>query len=119
MSTDLRGVLDKFRQPMVVIRRTPGNYDQEGVFQEAEPIRRTIHGVIQPLTGREIQRLPENQRVSGLNTLWTEFSLKLGAGPEENADQIECNGNLFEVEKQEDWSFHGCFSKYLIRKCTQ
>ncbi len=119
MSGDLRAVLDHFKQPLGLIRKGQGVYDQEGVFQQAAPIRSTFQGVLQPMPGKEIQRLPENQRVSGLFTLHAEKELKVGQGPESNADLVECGGEQFEVEAVEDWKVHGCFFKYRVRKCGQ
>ena len=84
-----------------VKRKTAGNF-VKGVFVEGTESTFFIQGTWQPLTGEELNTLPEGRRGNGGYALFTETELQNrqdGISP----DIVEVNGRDFEVINVELW----------------
>ncbi len=75
----------------------------------------SISASVQPLTGRDLKRLPEGSRVSDALVLFTTTELKTsGAG--QSPDLIAIGGESYEVQNVEAWGNVGSFWKAIVLK---
>lgn len=74
----------------------------------------TVTGVMVPLTGRQLERLPEGQRSGELRAFYTKTSLQT-AGEGVAADVISDDGRTWEVEDVDDWSDSGGYCVAIAR----
>lgn len=77
----------------------------------------TISGSVQPLTGRELQRLPEGLRARESMALFTVTEL-FQARPEagQEADRLAIDGGVFEVSKAERWQALGNYFRCVVSR---
>ena len=76
-----------------------------GVFSPDAPSTFSIIASVQPLTGRELQQLPELQRTSARMKLYTTTQLET-AREGSRADRVAYRGRELEVQVFEDWQGH-------------
>jgi hypothetical protein len=88
-------------------------YDQElvdGVTHVSNPKDfRGVSGVVTAIRGRELERFPEEERLSGAIQIYTKFRLTGGKGAT-SADEVEwpVNSGVFYIVIQvDDWSQFG------------
>ena len=67
---------------------------------------------VQPLTGKDLQKLPEGSRIRGGVTVFSTVELQAGSEP----DQIEIDGDNYEVHHVETWGTLGNFWRALALK---
>lgn len=86
----------------------PSNVD--GVWVRGSSTTTTFTGSLQPLTGRELERLPEGLRTRASSTLITAPDVQLRTVDLANQRQadvvISASGRRFEVIRVEDWTAH-------------
>ena len=120
MPFNLLGPINKFSSDFCVIRRAPGDYDTEGYYVDGGSETTFIcTGSIQPVNGKELERLPETFRLSETIKIYTKEALLTGGAPSELADLVQVGSINYEVQTTEDWTAHGGFFKYLATKAQQ
>lgn len=67
------------------------------------------NGVFEPLSGRELLRMPEGERGSEWLAVWTSAAITLG-------DQISYGGASYEASHADGWTFHGGYVRAQIKK---
>jgi hypothetical protein len=103
-----------------VARAGAGTYDGHGRFVPGVPLNFTIRASIQPLTGRDLLRLPQGLRTEWYIKIITDTPLRTAIAPNGNvADVVTYGGNTFEVEKVFDWSESGGFTVAYAKKQGQ
>jgi hypothetical protein len=110
--TDLGAVLEDFASPYTVTR--PGALDFDttpGQAAEGSPSTLNITGVLQPVSGRDLQRLPEGFRTDTALVLYTETALQVLPAP----DLVAAQGATWQAETVETWGTGG-FYKVILRK---
>lgn len=117
MLSDMSGVLKSFGLiSCTVTRRASNGYDAHGRSVPSTNSTVLILAHVQPLSGRELERLPEGLRTREVRALWTESRLELPEGST-LSDLVELpDRSSWEVHAREDWSSFGNFLKYLIVK---
>ena len=70
---------------------------------------------IQPMTPREIEKLPEGERSTEMIKIYTGTELKIAVVNGLAADIITYNGNKYEVTGVEDWSKINGIKHYKVR----
>lgn len=93
------------------VRHEAGTYNKGRWSEGAETIT-TITASVQPVTGKELELLPETFRARGTVKIYSTTELfqgsrELGQSP----DSIIWNGKRYEVDTVEDWSALGGYWK--------
>lgn len=103
-------------RPVVVTRRGAPTTDK-GRVTPSEPTTYSLNANVQPLSGRELLRLPEGLRSRETLAMWTDGDLRTAdesAGV--LADRVAVNGRVYEIELVEDWEFHGGYRRFIAAK---
>lgn len=102
------GLVGSLKTPdLLVTRRTAGAITN-GIAAAPSEATFTIEAVVQPVTGRELQSLPEGMRTEQVVSIHTTSSLRTaneagGLLP----DHIDWQGATYQVRRVEDWSDQG------------
>lgn len=93
-----------FRSPVTLRRPAPGSY-VNGRWVEGATTDSTITASIQPLTGEDMEELPEARRESEGYNMYTSTQVRTvqEAGSNQNADRIVFNGKEYEVHQVRPW----------------
>lgn len=93
-----------FAAPITHITRVP-QIDTYGVQHLAE-CSVSAYGVVMPVTGRELNRVPELARVANVQSFYLKGKIT-ASGPNQYADILVSNGCRFQVLHVNDWSQWG------------
>lgn len=93
-----------FTDSISIINRTP-TVNAFGENSLAEVTVNTI-GVVQPATGKTIQRLPEALRVANISSFWVRGTI-VADGTSEYPDLLVFNGKRYQVQSVNDWTNWG------------
>ena len=109
-----------FRSPITLRRPSAGSY-VNGIWVEGSYTDSTITASIQPLTGEDMQELPEGRRLSEAFKMYTSTPVMTvqEAGSNQNADRVVFNSKEYEVHEVNPWQNNSNFTivnhyKYLI-----
>lgn len=107
-----------FSQQFIVNRCTTGTW-QNGRFVETDPLKLSMDGVVVPATPKEINQLPEGDRVSGVMAFYSDKQIYVthkddGSGNAGTSDQIEWRGNLYRVSKVDLYGDYGFYVAYGV-----
>lgn len=90
------------------------------VVQGVASVPFSTAGSIQPLSGRDLQRLPEGDRATEQFWYFTSTRLQTAdAASGQVADVVDVGGESFEVQSVEDWSASGSFYRARISKVNR
>lgn len=107
------GVISSFQTgTYTVTRRGATTVGADGRADLTSSSTFAIDASVQPLGGRELQRLPEGMRVAERRKLYTTTALRLNAQP----DIIAIDGDSWEVEDISRYDVLGNYYKVLIAK---
>lgn len=100
-----------FRSPITLRRPSPGSY-VNGRWVEGATTDSTITASIQPLTGEDMQSLPEARRESEAYNMFTSTQVRTvqEAGSNQNSDRILFGGKEFEVHQVHTWQNNANFT---------
>ena len=109
-----------FRSPIILRRPSAGSY-VNGRWVEGSTTNSTITASIQPVTGEDMEELPEARRESEAYKMYTSTEIKTiqEAGSDQNADRVLFFGKEFEVHQVNPWQNNSNFKnvnhyKYLV-----
>ena len=115
MST-LFGTIARLANTTCVVERGSGHYF-DGRWQKDQPQKLSVPACIQPLTGVDLQRLPEGQRTRDHVVVFSESPLQTAdAAAGTPADVLTWFGRRYEVQAVEAW---GPFWKCVAAKVGQ
>ena len=93
-----------FRKDLTVKRKTAGSY-VNGFWVAGTDTTLTIKASVQPLSGKDIELLPEGKRLAGGYKLFTNDTLKVAIeGTGQDGDIVSIYGFDYEVVGQEVWT---------------
>lgn len=99
-----------------VVTRTPvGTYPSGGLHVPGTPANINVLACVQPLTPRELERLPEGLRSRELRHVWTAAALKVADGVNV-PDLVAIDGASWEVQAVEDWVAFGGLCKAVVAR---
>lgn len=99
--------------PISVIKHTAGTYTN-GRFTEGTTTAQEQKVSVQPMTGRDLQLLPEGLRVRNSIVVFSREELKTAdTALKVPADQVVYKSRTYEVHTSEDWSDHGGFYRTI------
>ncbi len=92
------------------VHRSSGQFAAGG-WTENAPSSITISGAAYPSTVRDLQAIPEGDRVSGMMTFLSPQPIYLthAAGTPGTSDQIEWKGEFYRIIQIMDWSDYGYY----------
>jgi hypothetical protein len=114
--SDFSDTIARFATGRYTVTRTPARtYGGDGLVDPASPKTLTIEASVQPLRGRELERLPEGLRSSEVMQVFTTTELKTQSTSHE-PDVIAIDGESWQVEIVERWKDLGNFYRAVVRK---
>lgn len=102
MTFGVGGAFEIFRQPITLQRLSAGSY-VNGLWVEGTITTSIITASIQPMSGEELQSLPEERRVKKNYKLFTASQLLTVQNPTKNPDRVIIFGELYEVYQVFPW----------------
>lgn len=104
----------------VVLRTAAGAYDENGRYTAGSTSTFSINASIQPVSGRDLQRLPEGLRTLDLKSVWSRTQLFTAEAPAGmQADVITVGPHSYQVQTVLDWFSNAGYFKYIIQKVGQ
>lgn len=96
-------------------------YDDHGRPSIPEPIEDTIEAWVQPVSGDDIEKLPQGRRTNEVVKIYSlDEIFSASTSDADMPDVIEIDGAEFEVENIYDWDDDGAYWKALaVRKGDQ
>lgn len=101
----------------VVNRYAASAYDGNGRHVIGAPTPMNVKGLIQPLSDRDLQRLPEGERSIDRVVFMTQTQLQTAATGAAKSDVLTYNGKSYEVEEIEPWDA-GVYWRCIARKIS-
>ena len=109
--SDAALMIEEFAAPYTVTRAGTVEYDSDpGRPTASAPTTVSITASVQPVAGKDLQRLPEGTRTEEARTLYTRTQLLDDPEP----DTVALEGATWQVESAEPWM--GAFWKCVVRK---
>lgn len=115
---DLSGVLTSFKTGTYSVTRSSaaGTYTAGRLVAPATSVI-SVDACVQPIDGRDLQKLPEGERVREPKTIYSVDELKTrGSNGGNAADVITIDGDLYEVIKVQRWAELGNYWKSIALK---
>jgi len=102
-----------FRQTFRVYRST-GHFELGGWVEEVQsPPYFDVSGAAWPSSAKEIQQVPEADRITGMHTFASKtelYTTRSNDSEEGTSDQIEWNGDLYKLIQILDFSDYGFYA---------
>ena len=112
---DLSGVITSLATGTYTVTRCTAVAYTDGRLGAPTTSTFTITGCVQPLGGRELQRLPEGLREAELLQIFTPTELRTAA-PGLLADSVAINGGNWEVQSVERWQELGAYWRAVVSR---
>lgn len=91
-------------QSVTLTRYSAGSYDSHGRWVDGSSSQSSISASVQPLSGLELQDLPENRRTDETIAVYSETEIKEGSIQDQRQpDIITHDGKDYEVQRVESW----------------
>ncbi|WP_301171034.1 hypothetical protein [Brevibacillus nitrificans] len=100
-------IVNKYNSPYILVRPESGEYDEDGVWQPAEPARIPLRGHFQPVNSN-LQQAEGGKYTEDDRALYTTNKHKSG-------DLIEYQGVQYIVDAPEDRDYRDVI-KYFVKK---
>jgi hypothetical protein len=114
---DLAGAVSEFAIWMDVFRFAAPTIVAGRVQESPKEKRIRVHGSLQPLTGKELQLLPEGMRNQGVMVLFTKTKLLTVSTSEcKLPDEVRHGGVCYEVTQVDDWGALGNYYRVLLTR---
>jgi len=112
---NLSRLVDRFATgTYVVTRAAAATSYTDGVRAAPSTTTLSVVGAVQPIPGKDLERLPEGIRDSDVRYIWTKVALR--CGPDTEPDQVAIEGASWQVEEVRDWSLSGTYFRSIVRK---
>jgi hypothetical protein len=112
---NLARLVDRFATgTYAVTRASAANTYVDGLVVPAGTTTVQVVGCVQPIPGKELERLPEGLRDAEVKVIWTKDELRCGPGTV--PDRISVENSVWQVEKVEKWDTLGRYWRAVIRK---
>lgn len=111
---DLSDVVDSMATGTYTVTRRAAEFaGGDAVPTSSETL--TIKALVVPLSGRELQRLPEGLRSRELKAVYTTTDLRRGAD-DALPDVVTVDGEDYEVQLVDDWQAPGGFLRAVVAR---
>ena len=114
---NLASVIANLGATIYTVTRLESNGYTDGRRNAPTASTLTILAMVQPLSGRELDRMPEGLQDKEVRAVWTTENLKVTvAGGDHEPDVITIDGAPYQVQTVENWSALGNYRRYLAAK---
>lgn len=114
---DLSGaVLSLSSGTYTVTRYAAASFSSTGRVSAGTSSTFSITASVQPVSGREIDRLPEGLRAREVLALYTDTALQTRNSTAGAPDVVSIDGSAWEVQTVENWNSLGTFYKALLTR---
>jgi len=97
-----------FNETLSVTRKEAGSYSNTtGNYTAGASTIFSITASVQPASGKQLERIPENRRERDAKAIYTRTKLK-------NNDFITIDSNVYEVDNVRDYSRHPFLAHYEV-----
>ena len=112
---NLSRLIDRFTTgTYTVTRASAATAYTDGIRTAPSTSTLSVVGVVQPIPGKDLERLPEGIRDNEVKYLWTKAELK--CGPDTEPDRVSVEGSTWQVEQVRKWDTLGAYWRSIIRK---
>jgi hypothetical protein len=112
---NLARLVDRFATgTYTVTRASTANTYVDGLVVASATTTLQVVGSVQPIPGKELERLPEGLRDAEVKVIWTKDELR--CGPDTVPDRLSVESATWQVEKVEKWDTLGRYWRAVIRK---
>lgn len=112
---NLSRLIDRFTTgTYTVTRASAATAYSDGIRTTPSTTSLSVVGVVQPIPGKELERLPEGLRDAEVKYLYTKVELKAGSTTE--PDRVSVEGSTWQVEQVRKWDTLGAYWRSVIRK---
>lgn len=112
---NLSRLIDRFTTGTYTVTRTgAATAYTDGIRAAPATTTLSVVGVVQPIPGKDLERLPEGIRDNEVKYLWTKVELK--CGPDTEPDRVSVEGSTWQVEEVRKWDTLGAYWRAVIRK---
>lgn len=112
---DFSSVVLSFASSYTVIRRSPSAFGSDGRLDAPSTSTLSVRACVQPVTGRDLQRLPEGLRTQEILAVYSMTELYT-QGTSQAPDLISIDGDSYEVQSVERWGNLGAYWKAIVLK---
>lgn len=114
----LTGVISRFKTGTYTVTRTAAGTRTLGRYTPGAPSTFSIVASIQPVTGRDLQTLPEGQRAEETRVVYTTTELRTRTATVE-PDTLSIDSETWAVTKVERWqAFGGTHYRAMVARQT-
>lgn len=107
---DLSGVVLQLSNHTVTVQRfSADTYDTNGYAQPRASVAFTTRASVQPISGKELERLPDGTNTTAYVSIWTKVALQ----PRDRVF-VPTMGS-FEVEHLDGWTASGNYTKAIAK----
>ena len=114
---DLSDVIALLSSGTYTVTRTPASVYTAGRLVPGVATTFTVLGSLQPLSGREVDRLPEGAREREGMALWTTTELR-GKLQTSEPDTVTVDGEAYEVQNVQRWDTLGNYYRAVILRAA-
>jgi len=111
---NLAHVVSRFGSTYTVTRTSAATSYSDGKRATPSTSTLSVTGVVQPVPGQELNRLPEGLRDRDVRVFWTTVALQGGSAVE--PDRVAIGSDTWQVEECRDWTGLGNYFRSIIRK---
>lgn len=112
----MRDTIERFSTGTYTVRRAPPATFVSGRRAIGSSYEIQVVASVQPLTGRELMRLPEGERTRERMVVFTADALHTQSD-DHAGDEIIIDGDVWEVERVENWStLGGYWRSFVVRR---
>lgn len=117
--SDLSATIEAFKTGTYTVSRSAsGSYGASGRYTEGSPSSFSIVASVQPLGGRDLQRLPEGMQTKELLSIYTSTELKTESSGH-TPDIVTINGEQYQVQEVERWVELGNYYRATVAKVAR
>ena len=114
---NLSSIITNLGATSYIVTRLASNGYTDGRRNAPTSSTLTVLAMVQPLAGRELDRMPEGLQDKELRAVWTEADLKVTVvGGDNEPDVITIDGVPYQVQTVENWSQLGNYRRYIAAK---
>jgi hypothetical protein len=108
-------VIDRQETGTYTVTRYAARTYTKGRLDSASTSTVTIDAVIQPLSGRDLQLLPEGSSALESIAIWTRTALRVSAASQQ-ADRISYGNETYEIQNVTVWATPGGYYKAIASR---
>lgn len=112
---DMTPVMALLAFESLTVTRSTSSFNSQGVLVVAAPSTFSLACNAQPLSGKDLQRLPEAQRTRGGLVVFSAAQLQIATSPGTQSDSVTFRGQVYTVVASEQWDSESYWRSILVK----